>query len=204
MALQSFFNRLHRHLPERNTLLVDFAAELDDWGQPLPGHPLGPLHHGLCIDQLRPIPLQFHDTPASLDGIIFAVVRRIIQELNRLVYVVGELHHARQKWCTSTTALRAIIHFDVQQTRRGLRVLIQGGPLGCERIHDAVTRFVGAAKGDRQLSALLIDDTARDVFLLAPPIMITGLVVAPGETAARIRAAVHRRLTSDAQAFDVA
>ena len=43
MALQSFFNRLHRRLPERNALLVDFVAELDDRMQPLPGHPLGPL-----------------------------------------------------------------------------------------------------------------------------------------------------------------
>jgi pimeloyl-ACP methyl ester carboxylesterase len=30
MALQSFFNRLHRRLPERNALLVDFVADLDD------------------------------------------------------------------------------------------------------------------------------------------------------------------------------
>ena len=204
MALQSFFNSLHRRLPERNPLLVDFAAELDDWGQPLPGHPLGPLHHGLCIDQLRPIPLQFQDTPASLDWIIFAVVRRIIQELNRLVDVVGELHHAIQKLCPPATALRAIIHFDLQQTRRGLLVLIQGGPLGCERIHDEVTRFVGAAKGDRQLGALLIDDPTRDILLFAPHIMITGLIVTPCETATRISTDVHRRFTIDAQAFDAA
>jgi hypothetical protein len=204
MALQSFFNRLHRRLPERNTLLVDFAAELDDWGQPLPGHPLGPLHHGLCIDQLRPIPLQFQDTPASLDGIIFAVVRRIIQELNRLVDVVGELHHAIQKLCPPATALRAMIHFALQQTRRGLLVLIQGGPLGCERLHDEVTRFGGAAKGDSPLGALLIDDPTRDILLFAPPIMITGLVGAPGETATRIIADVYRRFPIDAQAFDAA
>ena len=78
MALQAFFNRLHCCLPERNALLVAFVAERDDRMQPLPGHPLGPLQHGLCIDQLRPIPLQLQDTPAPLDGIIFAVVRRII------------------------------------------------------------------------------------------------------------------------------
>src|SRR6266568_3685145 len=204
MALQSFFNCLHRHFPERNALLVDFVAEFDDRRQPLPGHPLGPLHHGLCIDQLRPIPLQLQDTPAPLDGMIFAVVRRIIQELNWLVNVVGELHHAMQKLRTPATALRAIIHFDVQQTRGGLLVFIQGIPLGCERIHDEVTRFVGAAKGNRQLGALLIDNPTRDILLLAPPIMITGLVVAPGETAARILTDMHCRFTIDAQAFDAA
>ena len=204
MALQSFFNRLHRRLPERNALLVDFVAELDDRRQPLPGHPLGPLHHGLCIDQLRPIPLQLHDTPAPLDGIIFAVVRRIIQELNRLVNVVGKLHHAMQKLRPPATALRAMIPFDLPQTRGGLLGFIQGVPPGCERIHDAVTRFGGAAKGNSQLGALLIDNPPRDILLLAPHIMITGLVVAPGETAARILADVHRRCTIDAQAFDAA
>ena len=204
MALQSFFNRLHRHLPERNTLLVDFAAELDDWGQPLPGHPLGPLHHGLCIDQLRPIPLQLQDTPAPLDGMIFAVVRRVIQQLDGLLNGVGKLYHTMQKLCASATALRTIVHFDLDLTRGCLLWLIHRLPLGCDHIHDEVTRFVGAAKGDSQLSALLIDDTARDVFLFAPHIMITGLVVAPGETAARILADVHRRFTIDAQAFDAA
>jgi hypothetical protein len=34
--------------------------------------------------------------------------------------------------------------------------------------------------------------------------MITGLVVTPGETTARIIADVHRRFTIDAQAFDAA
>jgi hypothetical protein len=204
MALQSFFNHLHRRLPERNALLVDFVAELDDRMQPLPGHPLGPLQHGLGIDQLRPIPLQLQETPAPLDWIIFAVVRRIIQELNRLVNVVSELHHVMQKLRPPATALRAIIHFDVQQTRGGLLMCIQGVPLGCEHIHDEVTRFVGAAKGDSQLGTIFIDDATRDIFLLAPHVMITGWVVTPGETTARIIADVHRRFTIDAQAFDAA
>jgi hypothetical protein len=105
---------------------------------------------------------------------------------------------------TPATTLRAIIHFDLQQTRSDLLVFIQGVPPGCERIHDEVTRFVGAAKGDRQLSAIFIDDPTRDIFLLAPHIMITGLVIAPSETPARIIADVHRRFTVDAQAFDAA
>ena len=183
MSLPSCCNRLHRRLTECHAFWVDFVAELDDRMKPLPGHPLGPLQHRLCIDPLRPIPLQCQDTPAPLDGIIFAVVRRIIQELNRLVHGVGELHHAMQKLRTPATALRAIIHFDLQQTRSGLLVFVQGIPLGCECVHDEVTRFVGAAKGDRQLGALLIDDPTRDILLFAPHIMITGLVVAPGETA---------------------
>ena len=204
MALQSFFNSLHRRLPERNPLLVDFAAELDDWGQPLPGHPLGPLHHGLCIDQLRPIPLQLQETPTPLNRLIFAMVRWIIQQLNRLMDRVGKLHHTMKKLCTPATALRTIVHFDLDQACSRLLLLIHRVPLGFDRIDDEVTRFGGTAKGDVQLGALFIHDPTRDILLLATPIVITGLMVAPRETAARIRANLHRRFPIDAQAFDTA
>src|SRR5262250_964837 len=184
MALQACFNRLHRRLTERNAFLVDFVAELDDRMKPLPRHPLGPLQHRLGIDQLRPIPVQFQDTPAPLDGIIFAVVRRIIQQLNRLVNGVGELHHTMEKLCAPATALRTIVYFDLDQTRRGLLSFMQSVPFGFEHIHDEVTRFGGAAKGDAQFGTLFIHNPARNVLLLASHIVITGLVVAPDETTA--------------------
>ena len=204
MALQSFFNRLHCRRPERKALLVAFVAECDDRMQPLPGHPLGPLQPGLGIDQLRPLPLQLQETPAPLDGILLAVLRRRRQELHRLGHVVSALHHAMQTLRPPAPALRAIIPCDVPQTRGGLRLCLSGVPRGCERIHDAVTRCVGAAKGDRQLGTLCSDDATRDILLLAPPIMLTGLIVTPCETATRRSTAVHRRFPSDAQAFDAA
>jgi len=204
MALQSCFNCLHRRLPEHNALLVHFTTELDDRMNPLPGHLLGPLKHRLCIDQLRPIPLQLQDTPTPLNRIILAVVRGIIQQLNRLLHVVGTLHHTMEKLCTPATALRTVVHFDLDQIRGRLLLGIQRVPLGCEHIHNEVTRFVGTAKGDAQLCTLFIHDPARDILLLATHIVITGLIVAPGETAARILADLHRRFTVEAQAFDAA
>src|SRR5258706_915047 len=184
MALQACFNRLHRRLTERNAFLVDFVAELDDRMKPLPSHPLGPRQHRLCVDQLRPIPVQFQNTPAALDGIIFAVVRRRIQQLNRLVNGVGELHHPMEKLRAPATAFWTIVYFDLDQTRGSLLCFIQSVPLGFEHIHDKVTRFGGAAKGDGQLCALFIDDPTGNILLLASHIVITGLVVAPGETTA--------------------
>src|SRR2546425_778518 len=92
--------------------------------QSFPGHLLGPTEHRLHIDQLRAIPLQLQDTPASFDGIIFAVIRRIIEELNRLVDHVSELHHAREKLCTSAATLRTVVHLDLELTRGGLLLLI--------------------------------------------------------------------------------
>src|SRR4030095_880986 len=184
MALQACFNRRHRRLTERNAFLVDFVAELDAWMQSLPGHPLGPLQPRLCIDQLRPLPLQFHDTPAPLDGLICAVVRRIIQQLHRLVKGVGELHHTREQLCAPATALRTIVHVALEQTRGSLLCFIQSVPLGFEPIHDEVTRFGGAAQGAGQLGALFIADPPGAIRLLASHSVIPGWVVAPGATTA--------------------
>src|SRR5204862_7763602 len=60
MALQSFFNRLHRHLPERNTLLVDFAAELDDWDSPFQVIRLA--HSTMVSASISFVPFHFNST----------------------------------------------------------------------------------------------------------------------------------------------
>ena len=72
----------------------------------------------------------------------------------------------------------------------------------CDRSPGIAACFVGTPKGDRQFGVVLVDDPTRDILLLPPHIMITGLVVASGETPARIRAALHRRLTIDTPSFD--
>ena len=117
MALQACFHGLHRCLPERDTFVVHFAAQRDNRMQPLPGHLLGPFQHRLRIDQFRPIPLQFSDTPATLNRIIFAMVRRVIQQPDRLLNRVGKLYHTMQKLGASATALGTIVHLDLSLTR---------------------------------------------------------------------------------------
>jgi hypothetical protein len=71
-------------------------------------------------------------------------------------------------------------------------------------IYDEVTRFIGAAKGDAQRTALFIHDPTRHVLLLAAHIVITGSVVATGATTTGKLADFHRRFTVHPQAFDMA
>lgn len=203
MALQSVFDRLHRGLAECNALVIDLAAEFDDRMDTLPRHTLSPLQHRLDIKQLRPIPVQFQDPPATLDGIIFAVVGWIIKQLDGLADIVGKLDHTMQKLCASPTALRAVVHFDLEQTRGCLDVLIPGSPLGFEHIDDEVTRFVRTAKRHTELPGIFIHDSTRNIVLLAPQVVVTRVGITPGETTARKIADVHRGFTIDTQAFDV-
>jgi len=121
---------------------------------------------------------------------------------NRLVYVVGKLHHTMEKLCPPAAALRTVVHFDLEPTRGRFFLVIQSVPLGFEGIHDEVTGFVGAAKGDGQLGALFIHDPTRDILLLTAHIVITGLVVATGEAAAGKLADLYGGFTIDTPSFD--
>ena len=72
------------------------------------------------------------------------------------------------------------------------------------QIHDEITRFVGAAKGERQGATRFIDDPTGHIFLFAAHVVITGAVVAAGETTARKLTNVDRRCTIKTQAFALA
>src|SRR2546422_8192780 len=146
--------------------------------KPLPGHLLGPSQHRLDIEQFRSIPFQLQDTPTSFDWIIFAVIRWIIQQMNRPIDDISKLHHARQKLCASSTTLRTIVHFDLYETRHGLLLLSDRVPLGFDCIDDEVTRFIRTTKGDVQCRTIFIHNPTRDILLLAPHIVITRSVVA--------------------------
>ena len=53
------------------------------------------------------------NTPAALNWIVLAVVRRIIQQLDGFAGVVGEFHDALKELRTHTTTFRAIVDLDL-------------------------------------------------------------------------------------------
>ena len=83
-------------------------------------------------------------------------------------------------------------------------MLVHRLPLVCDHIHDEITRFVGAAKGERQGATRFIDDPTGHIFLFAAHVVITGAVVAAGETTARKLTNFDRRFPINTQAFDLA
>jgi hypothetical protein len=41
----------------------------------------------------------FQNTPTALDEIVLALIRRIIEEMNRLADEIDKLHHAFEGYC---------------------------------------------------------------------------------------------------------
>jgi hypothetical protein len=126
-----------------------------------------------------------------------------IQQLDGRANRVGNLDHAMLKLGASPTALRAVIHGDLEPTRGCLDGLIPGCPLGCKPIDDAVTRLVRTAKRHAELPGLFPHDSTRHRVRRAPQVVVTRVGITPGETAARKIADGHGGFTSDTQAFDV-
>src|SRR5882762_3667831 len=114
---------------------------------------------------------------------------------------VGKLYHTMQKLGASATALRTVVHFDLELTRGRLLLLRHRLPLGFDHVHNEVTCFVGAAKGEGKRDTLFIDDPTPNIFPLASHIVITGLVIATGETTTLRLSDFHRRFTINTQAF---
>ena len=83
-------------------------------------------------------------------------------------------------------------------------MLVHRRPLVCDHIRDAITRCVGAAKGERQGATRFIDDPTGHLLLFAAHVVSTGAVVAAGETTARKLTNFDRRFPINTQAFDLA
>src|SRR4051812_12696804 len=203
IAFQACFHRPHRHLAQRHAFCIDCAAELDNRLQPFPRHPLGPFQHRLHIDQLGAIPMQLHNSPTAFNRIVLAVIGRVIQQLERLADGIGKLHHAMEKLRPHTAAFRAVVHFDLHPIDLALLHGAEPLPPRRQRIDDEITRLEGTAEGPIELSRVFVDDPTRDIFFLAPQVMITGFVIATGLPPTRERANIDRGFTVHAQAFDL-
>ena len=60
----------------------------------LPGHGLGKLHHGVNRIQQTTVPVVLEDAPTAFDGVVLAVIWRIICQTYIQMLLVDELDHA--------------------------------------------------------------------------------------------------------------
>jgi len=101
------------------------------------------------------------------------------------------------------TALRAVVHFDLQLRRGALLSLVQRCPPGLKRIDDEIARLERTPKGDAQLRTVFLHDATGNIFLVQAQVVITRPIIAPGETTAGDITNRHGGFAIDAQAFDV-
>ena len=183
--------------------MVDRPAQFDDGADAFPGHAFRPFQHGIDVHQLGPIPMLLQDAPAAFDRIVFAVVGRVVQQVDGLADVIGEVHQALEELGPHPAAFRAIIDLQLQ--------LGDGGSLGyrgivppvLQTVDDEIAGLAGTAKGHLEPPAVLIHQSEGDVFGFTPHIVIGSPVVTPGFPTARVVANLHRGFAIDTQALDL-
>src|SRR5712691_9137 len=123
--------------------------------------------------------------------------------MDRLANGIVTLHHTMEKLRPHTAAFRAVVHVDLHSIDLALLLGAEPLPPRRQRIDDAIARLGGTAEGHIQLSRVFVDDPTRDIFFLAPQVMIARFVIAAGLPPARERANIYRGFTVHAQAFDL-
>jgi hypothetical protein len=63
---------------------------------------------------LGTVPVLFQDSPATLHRIVFAVVRRVVQEVDGLADVIGKLDDSLEELRAPAIALRFVIGLDLE------------------------------------------------------------------------------------------
>jgi hypothetical protein len=68
----------------------------------------------------------FQDAPATLDGIVLAMVRRQVNQLDRNLVTIDELHQPLHELRAGAGDLRSVVEFDVES----LDAAVERFPLG--------------------------------------------------------------------------
>lgn len=86
--------------------------------------------------------------PTSLNGVVLAVIRRIVQELNSGADVIAKCHQSIEELSAYPTILRTVIQLDLDELQGLLFGGGQGVPPILEIIDHKIARFVRMAKDD--------------------------------------------------------
>ena len=182
--------------------MVDHPAQFDDGADAFPGHAFRPFEQGIDVHQLGPIPMLLQDAPAAFDRIVFAVVGRVVQQVDGLADVIGQVHQALEELGPHPAAFRAIIDLELDMRDRGLLRRGEVVPPVLQAVDDEIAGFAGAAKDQMELSAVLIHPPERDVLFLTAHVVVGGPVVATGFSPTRVVPHFHRGFAINAQALD--
>ena len=82
----------------------------------------------------------FQDAPAALDGVVLAMVRRIVNQYVFQMMAIRKLHHPFDELCPKTGVLRTVVEIDHQLPNLSEAIQIGIPPL-LKTVRDKVTRL---------------------------------------------------------------
>ena len=83
-------------------------------GDARPTHTFCPFANRFPVRQQRAVPMLLKNAPAVFHRVVFAMIRRIVHQLNRPFDLVRELNHPLDKLRSMTFQLRPIVQVNLQ------------------------------------------------------------------------------------------
>jgi len=138
------------------------------WGRCLPGHAFRPFQHGIDVHQLGSIPMLLQDAQQRSIGCL-CCGRRVVQQVDGLADVIGEVHQALEELGPHPAAFRAIIDLELDMRDRGLLGHREVVPPVLQAVDDEIAGFAGASKGQMELSACPPPPARTGMCFSSPP-----------------------------------
>ena len=108
-TFDALFVDFHGLSGQANSFFIDPLQEFYEGVTSLPSHRSSPPQSRLDGAQEGAVPVPFQDAPAPFNGIVFAVIRRRVNQLNRQAMTVGEFDQPLDELSTMAGKLRAVI-----------------------------------------------------------------------------------------------
>ncbi len=94
--------------------MICFLDQLDDWMLSIPSHRLGKVQYGLDGVEQAAVPVILQNTPGALNGVVLAVIRRIVSKLNRHLELINKVGKSFHELRAAAVVFWAIIQIEQQ------------------------------------------------------------------------------------------
>ena len=81
----------------------------------IPGHRLREVQYGFDGVEQAAIPVILQDTPGPFNGVVLAVIRRIVSELNRHLKLIGEVGKPLHELRSAAVVFWAVVQIEQQR-----------------------------------------------------------------------------------------
>jgi len=183
-SVEAFLQCAHDFLGQPDPGLVRLGDELDCGVPPFPGHPARKLSNCFDCVQEASVPVVLQHAPASLDRIVFAVIRRVVGQAHADLVFVCKLNDALDELCPSTAVLWSVVLVEEQRVDTEESNLV-GGPPPVETVYDAVACDLGVHQCDMQFVILGQEDPRRRQYRLGCVVVVERCYVSTVPTSPR-------------------
>ena len=147
---QALFDRAKCGLRQSNTAFVRCGDLADERMDLSPGHRAGPPQHILDRTQQGSVPVLFQYAPAPFDRVVFAVIRRQVDQFDLDPMTVRELHQPLHELRARTADLRTVVEFDLESLHAGMDRSAFGPP-AFQTVGNEVAGLLRVAEDDPRL-----------------------------------------------------